>query len=492
MQLPAPSTRSLCIAFLLILLVASSLSAQTQQDRDRQREQQDRESMALTGLEESGLSDTGEEPLQDFEFDYGGILRSSYYHLHDNAETRVFRLFDLKLWTSLVYRNTHQIYLRPQATITDYNEGDEYLYRTGVAQMEENDLNWPRLDVGYYYGDLTRAFRIEEIGSWRVKAGRQYITVGEGLVLDSRGDGVQTEYKTGDLTINGFVVRSVYSDDRFDRTHPDQGHLKYLFSGLQLEYEFGEDLSLFGFGVLMRDKGRGQYETDPDYSTVKYGYDSQYYGGGLRGKIKPGFSYFGEWALQVGDRYSGSSATTTPSFTRDDIRAQALHSGVDYAFTTLPMKPRLNARYVFATGDHDAGITTDTVDGNLAGTDDGTFFSYGYVDTGLAFFPLVSNLEMWSVGIDATPFSDHRVLGDLDVGIRYYDYKRNKSSGGISGRGVDRNGTQLGHEWDFTLTWRPYSDVMALAEYGLFKPDLDSYSDNGYRPFVALGLLFFF
>lgn len=529
-----PTTRSCRLAacvifiFLVNLVFNPAVHAQSAQERVQQRE---RDTRKISKEEETevGLTEEGDETLQDVEFDWGGYLRATYYHLREDRtfestvandpidvteKTRVFRMFDLKLWANLVYKDTHQIYFRPQATITDYNNGDEYRYTSGFT-MEENDLNWPRLDVGYYYGDVTRALGITEIGRLRFKAGRDYVSVGEGLTMDVRGDGGLLEYSLGDFAFDAFMVRSVYSEDNYNRTHPDMGHNKNLFSGFELRQTFADELEVFGYSVWLLDKNQKQYLYDPNIQNLippnttdpgMYQYDSRYHGAGLRGQVGAGLSYYSEYVVQYGDQYSNLGVFIPPPTpanitvtTKDEIRAQAFQAGANYAFTRTPTEPVLGVQYMFGSGDHDSGISTDSytksgraMRGNLPGTTDNTFFSYGFIETGYAFFPLLSNVEIWKLELTNTPIKHHSVLGDVETAVKYFRYRRHKSTGGMSDRAVDKLGSNLGYELDFAVNWRPYSDLQVTMQYGLFAPDSDSFSDTTRRAYTSLGLILYF
>ncbi len=519
-----------CLLFALLLMIFSApdLPAQSAQERAQQRERETRE---ISGEEETeaGLTDAGDGALQDVEFDFGGFLSATYYHLREDRsfeanvandpidpteKTRVFRMFDLKLWANLVYKDTHQLYFRPMANITDYNNGDEYRYTSGFT-MEENDLNWPRLDVGYYYGDITRALNITEIGQLRFKAGRDYISVGEGLAMDIRGDGGIMEYSLGDFAFDTFMVRSIYSEDSYNRTHPDMGHNKNLFSGFELRQKFADELEVFGYSVWLLDKNKKQYSYDPNIQGLlppntddpgMYQYDSRYHGAGFRGQVGAGLTYYTEYTVQYGDQYSNMGVFVPPPTpanitvsTKDEIEAHAFQAGADYVFTTTPTEPQLGVQFIFGSGDHDSGITTDSYTkqglarrGNLPGTRDNTYFSYGFIETGYAFFPLVSNIEIWKIELNNTPIKDHAVLGDIETGIKYFKYRRHQSSGGISDRAADKIGSDLGYEIDFSVNWRPYSDFMISAQYGLFRPDSASFTDTTPRAYASVGFMLYF
>jgi|GEM_PF-3384486 len=468
------------VSLSVLFALTPALVAQTERSLERQREAfaQDEFERRET---ESGLSFRAEETLQDFEFDYGGWARSGIYHLRDFSDHRNYRVQDMRLWSSLIYRDTHQLYVRVMGLYTDYNDQDEYSYMSG----DEDDLNAPRLDIGYYYGDLGKAFSLGIEGKLRAKAGRQYVTIGEGLALDVRGDGLAMEYEDDNVKLTGFALRSVYSEDSYDRTYPDFGHNKFLYSGAEVVKKFSEVLELYGYSVFMNDKRETKL---PLAVPQKFRYNAGHFGAGLRGQIGPALMFHGEYTRELGRRYSSGTVE------RSDIDAYAYDLEVSYAFVQSELEPKISFQHLFGSGDHDTGVTVDTVGGNMGGTNDNTFFSYGYINTGFVFFPLISNIEINRIGLDLTPCKDHPSLGDLEVGVNYFTYRKHESKGGISDRGLDLTSdtSGLGYETDFFVTWRPFSDVLVTAQYGLFVPDSDAFTDSDKRPFYSLGVMFYF
>ncbi len=496
----APSL--LAIAF--FLLAAPRLSAQFEQDRSKHEERRVLEESKLLETE-AGLDTLSKEIEHDLDLDYGGMARAAYYHYRDNIRMHTLRYYDLRLWSNLVYKDSQQIYVRVMGNISDYSSNDEYSY------MEENDLNVPRLDVGYYYGDVGRYLGVAMIDRLRLKVGRQYVRIGEGLVLDTRGDGALVEQKGDTFAFTGFILRSIYSEEGYDRSYPDYGHNKNLHSGFEVGAKISDEVELFGYTTFLNDKRRDSRFTLaplPNYDYQKFKYNSRYHGIGLRGTLGTSLSWYGEYAVQKGKRYSDYQHTIlTWGWSRDDIDAFGFQAGADYTFLDTPLTPTLSVQHVFGSGDHDMGVgsgmdtwgnTTNPFDpqygGNKGGTTDNTFFSYGYINTGYAFFPLVSNVEVWRTGIDLTPFKNHEIFGSLEGGFNYFRYRKHSSRGGMSDRGLDLagEGSALGYELDFYVAWRPYSDLSLIFLYGHFKPDHDSFTDTSRRSYTSLGMIVYF
>ncbi len=478
-----PSTRFF-LFFLFVflsfgLLNGSLLNAQTERDRTRQIEQTTRDEVELRNLEPT----LGEEDelLQDIDFDYGGWFRHAFYRSRDNLRTRRFKMWDFRLWSNFVYQNTHQLYMRVMGMNINYHNNNEYYY------MQENDLNAPRLDIGYYYGDLNKTLGLG-LGSdtkVRLQLGRNYETLGEGMVMDDRGDGAKIEVGNDKIEFTGLVMRSIYSTDMFDRSYLDFGSNRYVTMSGEVVGKFSETFEVFGYTLFRRDKN----DASPLNLTQRFGYDPQYHGGGVRGQFGPSFVYFAEGAWELGSRYSDGSAA------RDRIEAFAFTAGADYTFVDVEMKPKFSVQHMFGSGDKDnQGTVVDTVMGNTAGTNDNTFFTYGYIDMGYAFYPLLSNVEVMKFGFALEPWSEHELLGDLEVGVNHYLYRKHRSGGGISDRAILPGWSQsrLGHETDFFLSWRPVSDVSILAQSGIFYPATHAFSQDKRRNFFSWSAVIYF
>jgi len=417
--------------------------------------------------------------LQDIDFDYGGWFRHAFYRTRDNLQTRRFKMWDARLWANLVYKNTHQLYMRVLGMNINYHTRNEYYY------MENNDLNAPRLDIGYYYSDLNKTLGLGGSTKLRLQVGRNYETIGEGMVMDDRGDGAKLEFGNEKLEFTALVMRSIYSTDMYDRSYIDFGSNRYVTASGEVVGKFSETFEIFGYTLFRRDKN----DASPLNLTQRFGYDPQYHGGGVRGQFGPSFVYFGEAAWELGSRYSDGSPK------RDRIEAFAFTAGADYTFVETETKPKLSIQHMFGSGDKDnQGTVVDTVMGNTAGTNDNTFFTYGYIDMGYAFYPLLSNVEVWKFAIAIEPWREHAIMGDVEVGVNHYLYRKHRSTGGISDRAIlpGYSASRLGHETDFFLNWRPVSDVSILAQTGIFFPAKHAFSDDDHRSFFSWSAVVYF
>jgi len=467
---------------LLSLIICSTASAQNEPDRSRQLARTGQEEDKLYGLEPSLDDEEGQEFIQDLIYDYGGLFRYSFFNYDDGEDTHILRTTDLRLWGNLIYKDMHQVYVRVKGELLDYNAGTQYSY------MEENNQNYPRLDIGYYQVDLARIFDLD-VKRLRLKAGRDYIRVGEGLALDRRGEGAYLEFREGDFNASVFIVRSIKSEDALDRSHPKFGHDRRLFSGFEVGYKVSREMELFGHMVFNRNRNREFY---PEYNggeDQKFGHESTFRGIGVRGEIGPSFTYFGEYVQEYGNRYSDATPKTS------DVDAFAYNTNVEYAFRSVTTQPKISAQYVYASGDQDAGNTLDTLGGNLAGSDYDSFTNYGFVNTGVVFFPRLANVRVFRVGGSFSPLYKDETYGDIEIGVNAFIYRRNERTGGISDRFATNPGdSHLGKEIDIFALFRPFSDLNVMIQYGIFKPDQDVFNTagNGKRHYFSIGTTVYF
>jgi len=457
-----------------------TVSPQDTADRTRQQNRVGEREDKLHGVGaeiEEPDEDGGYEILQHLDFDYGGIFRINYYNFDDGEDTHMLRTTDILAWVNLVYNDMHQVYARLLGRFDDYNAGTEYYY------MEENDQSVPRLDVGYYHCNLKRIIGLNQLDRFRFKAGRDFLTVGEGLALDRRGDGAFLEFSANDFSLSGFVMRSIYSEDGSDRTMRDFGHDKRVFSGIEAGYEFSRELEIFGYTMFQQDKNDDRILNSP----YKTGRDSRFHGIGLRGEYGPGLTYSGEFSKEYGEQHSWAT------FEKSDVDAYALSVETEYTFRTVAAQPSVSVQYILASGDRDAGNTLDTKGGNFKGTDYDAYSGFGYANTGLVFFPRLSNIQVWRVGTAIHHSENKEGCIMLESGINAFYYRRDESKGGISDRYVDKPGeSYLGQEIDAYLIWRPFSDLSVIAQYGLFWPERKSFEDDSNRHYFSIGLSFYF
>ena len=139
-----------------------------------------------------------------------------------------------------------------------------------------------------------------------------------------------------------------------------------------------------------------------------------------------------------------------------------------------------------ATGDDDRLTTTNTFGGNQTGTDDEAFNAFGFINTGLAFNPNVSNLLLVRIGASTFPLAGTETFDRMQVGTDVLIFNKLDSDAPIdeatSGDGY------IGTEIDFYVTWQITSDLIWSVQYGIFLPGEAIVTDSDPRHFLFTGV----
>lgn len=466
-----------CILLALGVLVAMSDSQATGEDKTGLRiyEEQLRVRLdeQLPGARELG-------------FDAGGWFSYAYFNYTDGAlgRTRTLRQSQLRGWASLNVRGVHQAYVRGLLSWDDWNSGDNPISGRGDDFDEELERAWYQFDLGKLMRNQTG--KAPPVG-FKVKVGRQFMTIGTSLVLSVPLDMIRFDVTTSNwdfLAMGGQTVEDTRNIDDSDRV---ANHQDRCFYGFQISYKGIPQHRPFAYYLSQSD----HTSSSPAHATQEYDYSSRYLGGGSTGSFGlPGLQYQTEFVAQWGKTYGNSAVAGT---TRDKIRAMAFDVILEYLFD-IPMHPKAGVEYLFATGDSDRSTSaTATIGGNRVGTRDNAFNAFGFRDTGIAFSPRISNLHMWAVGGSLFTLESIRLFRKMEVGTKVFFYHKAKAGGPISDTTASNDARNLGWEWDVFCDWRLTSDVAWTIRYGIFQPgsSFDG-GDKSSRHFVYTGVVFSF
>jgi hypothetical protein len=130
---------------------------------------------------------------------------------------------------------------------------------------------------------------------------------------------------------------------------------------------------------------------------------------------------------------------------------------------------RLEATLGFGTGDSDRASSSGTIGGNWPGTHDNSFNSLGYINTGLALAPSMTNLLMARVGASTGIPINPRRPDDFRIGTDFFVFGKTTANAPISAPSTANR--YVGWECDLWLDWRVTSDVSFNLRYGLFVPN---------------------
>jgi hypothetical protein len=446
-----------------------------------------------------------------FQYDLGGILRYTGLWFEDHGSafpiplpgapefqgSRAAHDFDFRPWLAASLDKVHYGFIRGQFDFLQYYDGDAY--------ERSSDWRGPFVDLGFYRFDLDEAcglYGCSEIDSWSVDLtiGRHFLYVGRGIAFALTTDAISVDWQCGDWAGLVFGSQSVRHFDNIDFSVPGSSRSDREFFGAQLEYERWDHHRPYIFGVVQRDRS----DESPEDLLQEYDYDSEYLGIGIRGETLFGegetgvgienLQYFGEFIIETGHSIGDDDNPATISDRRDEIESWAFDVGLIY-YPQCCTKPRLLLEYARASGDDDRLTPQNTLLGNRAGTDDGGFLGFGFLNTGVSFAPLFANLEFVRLAGAFRPFEQccEWRMSDLEVGSSFFLYWRPEEDGGVSDLRADIPGHHfLGSECDLFMNWRISSDMYLLFNYGVFFPDADSFTVERSRQFVGMTLTWLF
>lgn len=461
-----------CLCALLMLLAGGQSWGQAPQTFASQQARE--EDLLIRQLE-------GEIPTtQGALFDWGGWYRPSYTHWDDIDRTIDLVEHDFRLWTNFSFDQVHQAYFRVRTAWVNFYGDDAF-------DGNNFDTEGPNLDVGWYRMDVTgaarRYFSTDLPFRSEVKAGRQYLQVGTGMVLSQILDGVRLDGGVGLTDATLFVARSVHSQDSLDLTLPGHDESDRRIAALEIKTRVGDGHhEPFVYALITRDH-TGERPEDP---SQEFTYDADYYGFGSTGSVIPDLRYWAEFSFQRGKSFpSGSTAE------RERIHAFGYDVGTDYFFTRLPLRARIGAEIAHGEGDPDRGSPTNTIGGNTLGTDDEGFLPFGYIDTGSAFAARLANLNVVRVGFSFHPLDFNETFRELELGTSYYWFRKGARTGGITDPSADLAHSNLGKEIDFYANWRVLSDLLLTLRWGHFMPG-EAYSDRSSRDYFLGAVIYSF
>lgn len=416
-------------------------------------------------------------------FDAGGWFNFAFFNYDDAlGEEHTLRDFQLRGWARYNDRGVHTAFFRGLLEYKDWNSGTNPVYERGDEDEASIERLWYQFDWGRHIQAQTGQMPSTSV---RALIGRDFTTIGSALVMSIPIDKVQVEVESPRWKFATFLGRSIEDSPNIDLSDRVARHQNRDFFGAELTYKGFDRHRPYVFFMANHDR------TDPrgDDPNQKYDYSSQYYGIGSSGALLRDLRYQAELVGETGDTY-GFGATSG----RDDIRAYAADLQLEYLFRCRT-SPRLMAEWLYASGDGDRSSNSSaTIGGNRPGTTDHAFNAFGFRDTGLAFAPRISNLNMVSLGAAFKPFEDVRLFREMEVGTKVFLFNKATSGGPISDSTASNNASHLGTEWDVYCNWRITSDLSWTVRYGVFTPGA-AYSGtagDGIRHFVYTGFLLSF
>lgn len=389
-------------------------------------------------------------------FDYGGWFNYRFddYNDYDNDSSEPDDVdnestWDLRLWAKAVlkpppdagYENEHSLYIRLK---------NEYSFSEALGIAQGWDHEGPDVDYAYLVLDLRPLW---------VGVGRRYFNVGNGIAYSDVGDGVELTLATQEHMLTGLLSRNLKNQENIDMSIPGyaQGSERYFFAS-QYTYRGIKGHDIYGYFVMERDKS----DEKPGDPVHDFNYDSEYVGIGAQGDILPNLHYWSEIIRETG------RSRVYPSNNKKNISAWGGVFGSSYNFDFYS-RPTILFQYAFGSGDPDRVSVTDTEDGNRFGKDK-NFLYFGYLDTGYALSPLLSNLHIYKISASLNPIEAIRPFKDFKVTVGYHWYFKDVSAGGIYDPQASNASHGVGSEVDIELFWQILSDLNCTVQYGHFIP----------------------
>ncbi|MDD5438977.1 MAG: alginate export family protein [Candidatus Omnitrophica bacterium] len=432
------------IALAVLTLLASASFAS---EKSRRVEEEKRQSLSET---ETRILKT----QRTFYIDYGGWAEYRYddYCDDDNDSSLADQIdfvnsLDMRFWMKAVlrppanasYKNVHYVYVRMK----------ELFSQTYATDKEwKNKQESPIVEYAYAVIDLNPLW---------IQAGRHYLSIGRGLAYSDVNDGMQAFLTLGDWRLKGLAARTLPRQHNIDLSVPESSDgSRRFFYACEGAYRGIPDHNFYSFFVIQKDKsGRNTQDGQAEYD-----YNSQYLGLGGHGDIIPNLHYLAEVIRETG------TSRVFPSAEKADIDALAGIFELAYD-ADVYSHPRLSCRYAFGSGDKDRISVTDTVDGNTSGTDR-NFLYFGYIDTGYALAPRLSNLHFLKGLLSCAPLEQWRPFRNVTVTTSWYWYFKDRAGGGITDTEATESEGYIGHEMDFEVAWQIVSDLSCTVQYGHF------------------------
>jgi len=393
--------------------------------------------------------------LTDYSFEFGGWVNyrfADYNDLDNDASLedsfQSSLRADTRLWGKITRKGgpdtdspKEYIYIRLKNIYTELSGAD-----TG----ERYDNEGPLLDYAYVGLDHK---------PWKIEVGRKYFNIGRGIAYSGVHDGVQVNYQQPGWNLAGFVSTLPPHTENMDTSIPgyDKESRRY-FAGAGAGFAGIEGHQFYGYTVIERDDS----SESPEDPLQDYAYDAQYFGLGSKGQWAKGWPYWLEVIRETG--HSREDISNAQS----NISAWALDAEQKFV-TPFPSRLAFSVEAAAGSGDNDRLDVSNTINGNGGGRDHG-FVSFGYLPTGIALDPALSNLRMLRAGIDLNPFYTVKALRSFSIGVDLFRYWKDRAEGAISDLDAQNASKDIGQEVDVRVDWWINQRILVSAEWGVFMP----------------------
>lgn len=456
------TTAHLIVAVCVLLAIPSVSPLLAQEPGVRQYEEELRARLDEQSFEQRDTGFTG-----------GGWLDYAFFHFDDATAHREQTLnrVEVRAWAAANVEGVHKAYVRGLAGWDEW--AGNYEGPFGDEDKMQLERAWYEFDLGQQIKNQTG--QAPPVG-FKVRVGRDYATIGTAWVLSLPMDQVRVEASGSGWEAMAFLGTPPYTTPNIDDSFPVASHQQRCFWGGQFTYTGIDHHRPFVYYLGTDDHTQSR----PNLPAQGFDYSPQYVGVGSTGNIiLPTLKYRLEASYEFGRTVADAQTTHT-----DPICAWGVDAMLEYMFS-VRTHPMIMVEYMFGSGDPDRTLSaTSTLGGNRAGTRDKAFNAFGYRNTGYAFTPRISNLNIYSVGAAFHPLEHLECFRRIELGTTALFYQKAVESGPISDTTATRNAPWVGWEWDVYLNWRLTSDLSWTIRYGFFRPG-DAFVDDSCRQFVS-------
>ncbi|MBN2453478.1 MAG: alginate export family protein [Candidatus Omnitrophica bacterium] len=455
---------SLKIVLLTVLMVFFVIPDSYAQDAVSAGATASAERAKLLADEETRFFKTTEaapEKPKDFTFNYGGWVFLDFENYTNSDHSREIEdwikgdcFADTRVWLKTTHLQMVTFYGRMYNVSIDRTDvSSDY---SGKGSYNEG----PRINMLYASLNLASRFKFP----LAVTLGRQYFTIGRGIVYSSTHDGIQMTYSIRkDVLMKAFASQTKDHEPNIDYSIPNyRSENNRKFYGAELAY-ITRDAVFYTFGLIQDDCT----QKDPDTMTQNYTYDSQYIGLGVTGRVGKAFSYWGEIVKEYGSSYVDVSRAYIPAV--KDVDAWAFDVGASYKLD-IYSHPTFGAEIAHGSGDSERYRVTNTVGGNVSGRDT-NFMYFGVFSAGYSFAPRISNMYIYKIEGSFKPVEFIPHIGkNIAMGSKYYIYAKDEPNGGIYDPYAVAPSRYVGGELDLFAHYKAYENLYFTVHCGIFFP----------------------
>jgi hypothetical protein len=392
--------------------------------------------------------------------DAGGWFNVAYFNYDEiGGSHRQLVRYSARGWISFNAQGVHRAYFRGLLQYDQWVSGGNPSSDRGNDFDEKIERAWYEFNLGQL---MTNANGEAPVVGFKVRVGRQFMTIGTALALSIPMDAVRFDIDHKYFHVMAFLGNNDRLSLNIDDSNLVANQQDRNFFGAQITGKFGQHRPFAYF--LMQNDHSTPKPRDPNQ---KYEYNSRYVGLGSTGPLfVPNLQYSTEIVGEFGTTYAAGSTTR-----EDNICAMAFDAQLIYTFADTPTRPRVMVEYLYGSGDSDRTMSsTATVGGTPPGQRDRAFNGFGFRDTGIAFSPEISNIHVYILGGSFFPLENTRFFENMEIGSKVFFYQKDQGSGPISEPTTGADSAWLGWEWDVYCNWRITSDLTFTTRYGAFFP----------------------